>query len=122
MSKTIKDPGWVNPLFWAVSAISAALLFLTPWTLMGTLPVLVLIAYKTANKVVKEHYATVPGDVITRDMKDPYSQTVWAAFDSGKMVIHNVGDDHMTLTDLDDGTTETVPMEKDEHSSDGSQS
>jgi hypothetical protein len=53
---------------------------------------------------------TIPDGPITRDMKDPYSQTLWAAFDSGKAVSYNSGDDHMKSYDTETGETEEIKL------------
>ena len=48
---------------------------------------------------------------ITRYDTDARSQAVWQAFDGGKTVIHNSGDDYMTTIDLE-GNEEKIKLKK----------
>ena len=68
--------------------------------------------YIIKRQRAKSEGYTIPGDVITRDMKDPYSQTIWEVFDSGKSAMYSAGDDYMTVTDKD-GKSEKKKLEKD---------
>lgn len=51
---------------------------------------------------------SIPSGPITRDMKDPYAQAIWAAFDSGKPVSYNAGDTTMKAYNKDTGEIEEI--------------
>jgi hypothetical protein len=55
---------------------------------------------------------TGPPDIISRDDKDPYAQTIWAAFDSGDIVTYHVGDKHMKVVDKATGTSKEAKLAK----------
>jgi len=61
--------------------------------------------YRTQNSRDDYQGEQIPDGPITRNMTDPFSQTMWQAFDSGKPVFYNAGDDHMTTTDEEGNST-----------------
>lgn len=66
--------------------------------------------YQRAKEYNNQRDEDIP-TVVTREMNDPFSQTIWQAFDSGKVVLHNSGDGHMTTVDVE-GNEVKVKLKK----------
>lgn len=77
--------------------------------ILGTIAAIGLVFYLFSRPKKEVNGFSIPSGTITRDMKDPYSQAVWAAFDSGQAVSYSAGDEKMKS--FDEKTGEVTEIE-----------
>ena len=76
--------------------------------ILGGITVIGYIIYRFARKPRKVNGFSIPDGPVSRDMTDPYSQALFAAFDSGLVVSYNAGDEKMKASDLETGEVSEI--------------
>lgn len=76
--------------------------------ILGVISVIGYIIYRFTRKQKEVNGFSIPSGPITRESTDPYSQAVWAAFDSGLVVSYNAGDEKMKASDPKTGEVSEI--------------
>ena len=79
---------------------------------LGGIFIIGYILYRFARPDTKVNGFTLPSGPITRDMKDPYSQAMWAAIDTGQVVSYSAGDEKMESYDTKTGKVNEIKFKR----------